>query len=244
LFHENGAERCPIPRVETNELIQQQYQTFIDELEADEHLYAACCRKADEIDKKMENCASLDEMTRDQNGCLCLSYKTIERGLNQFNAIDVYSAIEWLIAVDADISAVRRAWSQMSFGEKTIAPQELFVQPATAVTVDAKSSNYDEQASSANEVPSLSEKQYLILEAMKELDAISADRRWTCERIAVRCDGTEAELSVFKPLLSDLKTHGLVDSKTGRGGGSWLTTKGNSVAETLLRNRQSPLAKQ
>ena len=103
-----------------------------------------------------------------------------------------------------------------------------------------------ETAGAANEqieVPALSEKQYLILETMKELGATSADTRQTCEDIATECDGTKADVNVFKPLLSDLTQLGLTDSKTGRGGGSWLTTPGAKVAERLLANRKASTPK-
>ena len=86
-------------------------------------------------------------------------------------------------------------------------------------------------------VPVLSEKQYLILEQMHEMGALTPDNRATGSAIANGCDGPLADVNVFKPLLSELKTRGLVDSKTGRGGGSWLTEKGSNVAATLKLNR-------
>ncbi len=94
-----------------------------------------------------------------------------------------------------------------------------------------------------HEVPVLSEKQYLILETMKELDAMSADSRRTAVDIAKACDGKKADVNVFKPLLSDLTKRGLTKSKTGSGGGSWLTPKGIDVANSLLNNRKARVSK-
>lgn len=93
-------------------------------------------------------------------------------------------------------------------------------------------------------VPALSEKQYLILETMKELAALSADTRRSAEDIAVACDGKQADVNVFKPLLSDLtKNHKLTESKTGRGGGSWLNDSGVVVANCLVENRKASVPK-
>ena len=90
------------------------------------------------------------------------------------------------------------------------------------------------------EVPPLSEKQYLILETMWEFQALSADTRKTADEIAIRCDGKDADVNVFKPLLSDLtRNHKLTRSKTGRGGGSWLTEMGVEVAKRVIDNGKS-----
>ena len=96
----------------------------------------------------------------------------------------------------------------------------------------------------AVEVPPLSEKQYLILETMWELQALSADTRKTADQIAVRCDGMDADVNVFKPLLSDLtRNHKLTQSKPGRGGGSWLTEKGIEVTKRVIDNAKSNVPK-
>ena len=90
----------------------------------------------------------------------------------------------------------------------------------------------------------MSEKQYLILEAMKELATLSADTRRSAQDIAVACDGKKADVNVFKPLLSDLtKNHKLTESKTGRGGGSWLNDRGVEVANRLVENRKASASK-
>ena len=92
-------------------------------------------------------------------------------------------------------------------------------------------------------VPALSEKQYLILETMKELGAMSADTRRKADDIATACDGKQADVNVFKPLLSDLTKRGLTRSKTGSGGGSWLMPQGIDVVKRLLDNRQASASK-
>jgi hypothetical protein len=85
-------------------------------------------------------------------------------------------------------------------------------------------------------VPVLSDKQYLILQSMMELKARSADTRQNADSIAKSCDGKHASASAFKPLLSDLTKRKLTESKTGSGGGSWLTPHGVVVANRLLQN--------
>ena len=95
------------------------------------------------------------------------------------------------------------------------------------------------------EVPALSDKQYLILQTMLELNALSADTRKTADEIAKAADGKQADLNVFKPLLSDLtKKHKLTESKTGSGGGSWLTPLGIAVTNRVLENGKANVSKQ
>jgi hypothetical protein len=67
--------------------------------------------------------------------------------------------------------------------------------------------------------------QYDILDALRNLKAIDPEKRVTGPDIASKVGGGATEQSVKGPL-ADLKRRGLVDSKTGRHGGSWLTSKG------------------
>ena len=116
-------------------------------------------------------------------------------------------------------------------------------QAATLADGDDAGSGRGEADAEQNEVPVLSELQYLILETMKGLGALSADTRQTGEAIATACNGKQAEVNVFKPLLSDLTKRDLTQSKTGSGGGSWLTPQGVDVANRLLKNRQASASK-
>jgi hypothetical protein len=111
---------------------------------------------------------------------------------------------------------------------------------ATSSMTSATSNPFE---TSKRDTPSLSEKGYQILEEMKRLGALSADTRQTGPNIAVSCDTKTADVDTFKRLLSDLKKLGLVDSKTGRGGGSWLTPEGLLVANNLLANRTASAEK-
>jgi len=73
--------------------------------------------------------------------------------------------------------------------------------------------------------PVLSPLQYEILEALWRLKGTDAEKRKTASDIAKKVGGNATEQSCKSPL-SDLKRRSLVDSKEGRGGGSWLTPKG------------------
>ncbi len=88
--------------------------------------------------------------------------------------------------------------------------------PAGDVKAEATSEppeTVEPQAGTLVSVPALSEKQYLILETMKELAALSADTRRSAEDIAVACDGQKADVNVFKPLLADLNQESQTDGK-------------------------------
>ncbi|MCA9259621.1 MAG: Rrf2 family transcriptional regulator, partial [Planctomycetales bacterium] len=84
----------------------------------------------------------------------------------------------------------------------------------------------------ANEEP-LAERAQLVLIAMLELDAIDSDRRKPTDEIAVQALGEGADPNALKGVMSDLKTRELINSKTGRGGGCWLTGKGSARAAKL-----------
>lgn len=79
----------------------------------------------------------------------------------------------------------------------------------------------------------LAERAQLVLIAMLELDAVDSDRRKPTDEIAVQALGEGADPNALKGVMSDLKTRELINSKTGRGGGCWLTAKGISRASKL-----------
>ena len=81
--------------------------------------------------------------------------------------------------------------------------------------------------------PVLSQLKYDILQAMLELCAVSADTRRTAEEIAAKVEGKGANANKFKLPLVELGRDGLLGTKKGRGGGSWLTDSGRAAAEVL-----------
>lgn len=83
-----------------------------------------------------------------------------------------------------------------------------------------------------NEEP-LSERARLVLVAMLELDALDSDRRQPTEEVAVKALGAGADPNALKSVMAELNTRGLINSKTGRGGGCWLTENGRQRAEKL-----------
>ena len=104
-------------------------------------------------------------------------------------------------------------------------------------TTDAKI-EVEDQSGSPVEIPSMSEKEYQVLEEMKRLNATSADTRQNCETIAKACDGPQADFDSFKGILAEFTRRRLTESKKGRGGGSWLLSDGIKIAEKLLENRK------
>ena len=75
-----------------------------------------------------------------------------------------------------------------------------------------------------NRLQPLSPLQYDILDALRSLKAIDPEKRATGPVIAGRVGG-RTDQSVKAPI-ADLGRRELVESQTGRHGGTWLTTKG------------------
>lgn len=75
----------------------------------------------------------------------------------------------------------------------------------------------------------LCDRQRYILRALAQNNAARADVRMRAVDIARRADGPQADPDNFKRPLSNLATLGLVQSKSGREGGYWLTTKGRDL---------------
>jgi hypothetical protein len=85
--------------------------------------------------------------------------------------------------------------------------------------------------------PALSQRQYHILEALKLLGATCPNNREpTCE-IALKAEGTTAHSATFKQAVADLARRDLVATKTGRGGGVWLTPHGLALIEGIIAAR-------
>lgn len=79
----------------------------------------------------------------------------------------------------------------------------------------------------------LGERAQCVLSAMLELNAFDSDRRQPTEQIAVKAFGRNTDANALKSVMAELKTRNLIDSKTGRGGGCWLTEGGRLRAEKL-----------
>ncbi|MCK4873633.1 MAG: Rrf2 family transcriptional regulator [Phycisphaerales bacterium] len=79
----------------------------------------------------------------------------------------------------------------------------------------------------------LSDRARFVLVAMIELGAVDSDARHSTEAIAIKALGRSADANALKSVMADLNTRKLIDSKTGRGGGCWLTDSGRQRAEKL-----------
>jgi hypothetical protein len=79
---------------------------------------------------------------------------------------------------------------------------------------------------------SLSPLQYDILDALRLMKALDPEKRKTGSEIAAAVGGDATAQSVKAPL-SDLKQRQLVDSRTGRNGGTWLTSEGLNLINSL-----------
>jgi hypothetical protein len=86
--------------------------------------------------------------------------------------------------------------------------------------------------SGTGHLEALSPLQYDILDALRALKATDPDKRATGPDIAGKVGGDTTDQSVKAPL-ADLKRRGLVDSRTGRNGGTWLTSPGLDCINSL-----------
>lgn len=82
----------------------------------------------------------------------------------------------------------------------------------------------------------LGERAQLVLVAMLELGAVDSDTRRSTDEISAKAIGENADANSLKSVMADLSTRRLIDTKTGRRGGCWLTETGHARA-LKLRNR-------
>jgi hypothetical protein len=78
----------------------------------------------------------------------------------------------------------------------------------------------------------LKKEQRQILEAMKEMGAISIDNRKTAAQIVKKAMNSSAT-EKYKEIMADLCHRGLASAKEGAGGGYWLTSVGRSITGKL-----------
>jgi hypothetical protein len=98
----------------------------------------------------------------------------------------------------------------------------------------------DRSGDDRQEIPVLSQRQYGILEAMALLKAFNSAKRQTTEAIAERAEGPSANPDSFKTAMAELKRQQFVDTRSGRGGGCWLTADGREVANRLTQHPEHP----
>jgi DNA-binding IscR family transcriptional regulator len=89
------------------------------------------------------------------------------------------------------------------------------------------------QDASPDTKPPLSERSQLVLKVLLRANASDSDHRMRTEDIAAKAIGPTADANQFKEVIVELKAHGYVDTKKGRGGGCWLTNSGQRRAEKL-----------
>jgi len=87
--------------------------------------------------------------------------------------------------------------------------------------------------SQPDEMPALSARQYLILQTLLIMKAMTAVARQTTAKIVEKAEGKAADPVQFKKDIASLKNAGFIDTKSGAGGGCWLTTKGRNLASRL-----------
>ncbi|HUU85258.1 MAG TPA: hypothetical protein VM243_17295 [Phycisphaerae bacterium] len=75
----------------------------------------------------------------------------------------------------------------------------------------------------------LTERQRICLQALDELGAFDASSRQRAGDVAQKAEGHSANVNGFKQPLADLAKRGLIESKTGREGGYWLSPNGRAV---------------
>ena len=94
-------------------------------------------------------------------------------------------------------------------------------------------SQENEQLESQPHDEPLNDRARHVLEAMLVLDAVDSDRRQSTGDIVKKALGNNADANAMKSVMAELNSCGLVGSKTGRGGGCWLTSAGLLRAEKL-----------
>jgi hypothetical protein len=82
----------------------------------------------------------------------------------------------------------------------------------------------------------LSDRAQEVLVSMLQLKAVDSDSRQSTAAIAARAMGAEADANSLKPVMSELATRQLIQTREGRGGGCWLTGAGKLRAEKLNKS--------
>ena len=85
----------------------------------------------------------------------------------------------------------------------------------------------------------LADRAQIVLIAMMELGAVDSDSRKSTEQITLKALGPGSDPNAVKGVMADLKIRQLVQSKTGRTGGCWLSEKGQMRAKKLRSSSQN-----
>jgi hypothetical protein len=83
----------------------------------------------------------------------------------------------------------------------------------------------------------LGERAQFVLVAMLEIGAVDSDSRRSTEEIAAIATGGDA--NSLKNVISDLRTRLLIETRTGRSGGCWLTETGQARAAKIRQQGQN-----
>ncbi len=95
--------------------------------------------------------------------------------------------------------------------------------------------NNEQQLRNANDA--ITDRQRYILQALHNNKAFDREYLMTTADIAKEAEGPEANPENFKEPMSDLSYQGLIETKTGRSGGVWLTEEGIKLTEHIISKR-------
>ena len=85
------------------------------------------------------------------------------------------------------------------------------------------------------EIPELSHNKYYFLEALLLDNAVSADARLTTKELVKRALGTGVNPVTYKRDIAELRSEGFIFTKSGVGGGCWLTSTGLDLAKRIKK---------
>lgn len=134
----------------------------------------------------------------------------------------------------ADVSEIQEAQARKAGNTAHRDDEEPEPSPTTLASNESSNEAHRPSDEKSIEMPVLSERKYLILSALLEMGAISANTRETTARIVAKAEGDQADPVQFKPDIAYLKNVGYVSTKDGRGGGCWLTSDGYKLASLLI----------
>lgn len=149
-----------------------------------------------------------------------------------------YSPIQYLDRPDlthatSGLTTTEKEWTPASATDPIIEPLAdvaEVVPTGDLVTVQTAPPKADPPP---DEIPALSHRQYVTLQTLLKMRATSADARQTTAKIVERAEGKAADYVQFKRDIASLKAAGFIDTKSGAGGGCWLTTEGRKLANRL-----------
>ena len=109
-------------------------------------------------------------------------------------------------------------------------PPETSAETGQAKAEQNKGNNEQQLRNANNEI---TDRQRYILQALHENKAFDRGNLMTTAEVAKEAEGPEANPENFKEPMSDLSYQRLIETKTGRGGGAWLTEEGIKLTEHI-----------